>query len=171
MKKNPKPSYPPKYNDGDRIKLIMKVNRGAERFDQGRVLTIKNFLYEEELLYEGIGEIHTRHLYAVKETNVGFYDIEMIPTEELSPEEKKERMKSIIRRLNELKSNMNDLPKERRYFGKTKNRAFADDVKYLETVAVKMEVKLKGHLYEGLESDQMAEIQRIIKRWFSDGIN
>ena len=52
---------------GDQIKLLVDVSRGLERFKKGDILTLKRF----------VGD-NPEPLWAVEETNVGFYETEML---------------------------------------------------------------------------------------------
>ena len=51
---------------GDQIRLLVDVNRGAESFKRGDTLTLRHFVGDDP-----------EPLWAVHETNVGFYETEM----------------------------------------------------------------------------------------------
>ena len=147
----------PFFNKGDRIKLIIDVNRGAEFFNRGRIFTIRAFVREDEM--DVGGSIKVRQLFSVLGTNIGFYDTELIKTDEMSPEEKIYKMECIINRLGWLEDKLYDL---------TMTPEVIQDMKFISDTKINMQTKLRGNLLEGLENKQFNRIERIIDRWFSD---
>ena len=163
--RRPTPSFSPKFNKGDRVRLIIDVNRGMESYKRGRIFTIGAFIREEESQLSE--STINQHLYSVLGTNVGFYDVEFITTTELSPEDKKSRMDRIINKLIDLEEDMtNSLPKD--LLGTTPNKDFVDDVNFISDVKTQMLIKRKGNLLEGLSEHQIQYVNDIMKRWFPD---
>lgn len=148
----------PFFNKGDRVKLIIDVDRAAESFNRGRVFTVRTFLREDEILDVG-GSIKARQLFSVLGTNVGFYDTEFVKTDEMSPEEKIHQMESIINRLGWLEDKLDDL---------TMTPEVIQDMKFVSDTKINMQTKLTGKLLEGLENRQFNRIEKIINRWFSN---
>ena len=148
----------PFFNKGDRVKLIIDVNRAAESFNRGRIFTVRTFLREDEILDVG-GSIKSRQLFSVLGTNVGFYDTELIKTDEMSPEEKIHKMECIINRLGWLEDKIDDL---------TMTPEVIRDMKFVSDTKINMQTKLTGKLLEGLENRQFNRIEKIIDRWFSN---